>query len=77
MYRFRITFSTDVNEHYKGDGTDTTASLTIDSDTWKKAEAAAEKMLKHIVSEDWINEFEMVSVQNVTLLKEEEGDDNG
>lgn len=72
MYKFRITFSTNVDEHYKGDGEDTTVSMVVEADTFRDAEGVAVYQLT-----TWLvdpKKFELVSVQRIDHLFEKDED---
>lgn len=61
---FRVTYSTNVNEFYKGNGQDTTISLCIEADNFKEAEQKADYDLEFWVREKFTN-FDIVSITHV------------
>lgn len=70
MYKFRVTFSTDVNQHYTFDGEDTTVSMVVVADTFSWAEMVAKRRLEEMIRD--YGAFEIVSVQNLTVIALEE-----
>ena len=67
MYTFRITFSTDIDEHYRKSGIDKRFSVVVGANTFREAEKDALVLAK--LSLIHYNDFEIVSV---TRLESEE-----
>ena len=64
--QFRVTYSTSVDEFYKGNGQDTTISLVIEADNFKEAEQKADYDLEFWVREKFTN-FDIVSITHIRV----------
>lgn len=66
---FRITYSSDPNEHYKEDAQDIQFTLTVEADNFKDAEMDADGCLRNYLVFPAL--FEVVSIQKMDQYEDE------
>lgn len=66
---FRVTFTNNVDEHYKEVPTDSTISVPIGADNFKEAVLAAERLMEVVLL--WPGTFEVLSVEHIEVEAKE------